>query len=353
MSTELLGPYAWGGACGTARLKVTPEDFQVDEVLALELSGQGEHVWLWVEKRGLNTEDAARRIAKAANVPLRAVSYAGIKDRQALTRQWFSVHLPGKSEPDLSAAQSASLSILKHQRHSRKLQRGTHSANRFILTLRDVKAEPAQLESRLEKMRTQGVPNYYGLQRFGHNGGNLAQAREFAGRGELPEARNVRSRLLSSARSYLFNQVLAARVAAGTWNVALEGDLLAFTTSRSFFPATVNDLNDPRLAILDLHPTARLCGTGEQALSGEPLALEMAALAGEEILQNWLANAGMSHERRITRLPIAALTWHYPAPEQLQLNFVLPAGCFATAVVRELLEVNAVQASGEHAHTDF
>lgn len=353
MSEALLGPFAWGGPCGTAQLKVTPEDFQVDEVLALSLTGQGEHVWLWVEKRGLNTEDAARRLAKAAGLPLRAVSYAGLKDRQALTRQWFSVHLPGKAEPDFTSANNAQLSVLSQQRHNRKLQRGTHSANRFILTLRNVQADSAALEQRLEQLRDHGVPNYYGVQRFGHHGNNLVQARECAAEGVLPEARNIRSRLLSTARSYLFNNVLAARVAAGSWNQALEGDLLAFTTSRSFFPATAADLNDPRLAELDLHPTARLCGAGEQAISGAPLALEQSALADEEALQDWLVKAGLQHERRIMRLPIAALAWHYLAPDQLQLNFVLPAGCFATAVVRELLDVAPTQANGEHAHTDF
>src|SRR5690606_21581466 len=103
-----------GPACGTALLKAVAEDFQVDEVLDIPLAGAGEHLWLWVEKRGLNTEEAARRIARAAGVPLKLVSYAGLKDRQALTRQWFSLHLPGKADPDLAAAQSTELTILKH-----------------------------------------------------------------------------------------------------------------------------------------------------------------------------------------------------------------------------------------------
>lgn len=93
---ELLGPRAYGEPLGSAVLKATAEDFQVDEVLDIPLTGDGEHLWIWVEKRGLNTEEAARRIAKAAGVPLRTVSYAGLKDRQALTRQWFSIQLPGK-----------------------------------------------------------------------------------------------------------------------------------------------------------------------------------------------------------------------------------------------------------------
>ena len=336
---ELLGPRAHGPACGQALLKATAEDFQVDEVLDIELSGAGEHLWLWVEKRGLNTEEAARRLARAAGVPQRAISYAGLKDRQALTRQWFSLHLPGKADPDLSGAEGHSLSILKAVRHSRKLQRGAHAANGFTLRLKNLQADPAALEQRLLLIREQGVPNYFGLQRFGHRGGNLQDALRFAGSGEFPEQRNLRSRLLSAARSYLFNQVLAARVAAGIWNKAVVGDLLAFTDSRSFFPAGEAECSDPRLAILDLHPTGPMWGEGDSPSTGAPQLLEQKMAGEQPALANWLALAGMKQERRILRLPIGKLTWHYPEPDVLQLAFILPAGCFATVVVRELIDL--------------
>ena len=127
-----------------------------------------------MEKRNLNTEEAAKRIARAAGVPLKLISYAGLKDRQALTRQWFSLHLPGKADPDLAAAEDDSLRLLQRVRHQRKLQRGAHSANGFRLRLTDLHADHAQLDARLERIRAQGVPNYFGLQRFGYEGGNLA-----------------------------------------------------------------------------------------------------------------------------------------------------------------------------------
>ena len=336
---ELLGPCAWGEALGSAVLKATAEDFQVDEVLDIPLSGDGEHLWLWVEKRGLNTEEAARRIAKAAGVALRTVSYAGLKDRQALTRQWFSIQLPGKADPDLSAAQSDTLRILKTTRHKRKLQRGAHAANGFTLRLTQLVADKEGLQARLEMIARQGIPNYFGAQRFGYQGGNLGEAREYAARQALPEQRAVRSRLLSTARSYLFNQVLAARVADGSWQRAQVGDLLAFTDSRSFFPAGEAECNDPRLAILDLHPTGPLWGSGPSPASGKAFALEQATGEREAALRDWLVRAGMEHERRILRLPIGGLTWHYPEPDILQLEFVLPAGCFATALVRELVDL--------------
>ncbi|MCU1738788.1 MULTISPECIES: tRNA pseudouridine(13) synthase TruD [unclassified Pseudomonas] len=336
---ELLGPRAYGDVLGSAVLKATAEDFQVDEVLDIPLSGEGEHLWLWVEKRGLNTEEAARRIAKAAGVPLRTVSYAGLKDRQALTRQWFSVQLPGKADPDLSAAQNDSLLILKSARHKRKLQRGAHAANGFTLRLTQLNADKDGLQQRLEQIAAQGIPNYFGAQRFGHLGGNLGEARSYAARQALPEQRNVRSRLLSTARSYLFNQVLAARVADGSWNKAQVGDLLAFTDSRSFFPAGEAECSDPRLAILDLHPTGPQWGEGPSPAAGATFALEQAVAEREAELCQWLVKANMEHERRILRLPIGRLSWHYPESDILQLEFILPAGCFATALVRELVDL--------------
>jgi tRNA pseudouridine13 synthase len=336
---QLLGPRAHGGLCGTAVLKADAEDFQVDEVLDIPLSGAGEHLWLWVEKRNLNTEEAARRIARAAGVPARNISYAGLKDRQALTRQWFSLHLPGKADPQLGKAEDETLKILSAGRHQRKLQRGAHSANGFTLRLTQLQADHAELDARLERIKTHGVPNYFGLQRFGFEGSNVYGAREYAERHELPVQRNLRSRLLSAGRSYLFNRVLAERVAAGTWSQAQVGDLLAFTDSRSFFQAAEVECSDPRLALLDLHPTGPLWGTGESPVAGEVQALEAGVAAAEPSIAKWLAEAGMKHERRILRLPIGSLSWHYPEPDILQLEFVLPTGCFATTVVRELVSL--------------
>jgi len=336
---QLLGPRASGDALGTAVLKATAEDFQVNEVLDIPLAGDGEHLWLWVEKRELNTEEAARRLARAAGVPVKMISYAGLKDRQALTRQWFSLHLPGKGEPDLAKAEDQSLRILQATRHRRKLQRGAHSANGFSLRLTALTADHDAIEQRLNVLKQRGVPNYFGTQRFGHDGGNLAQARHYAESAKLPEQRNVRSRILSAARSYLFNQILAKRVEEGSWDRARPGDVLAFTDSRSFFTATEAECADPRLAALDLHPTGALCGKGVSPATGPTLALEQGVEAREATLCQWLAEAGLDQERRILRLPIRELTWHYPEPDILQLDFILPTGCFATVVVRELFDL--------------
>ncbi len=174
------------------------------------------------------------------------------------------------------------------------------------------------------------MPNYFGLQRFGFEGSNVHGAREYAERQELPVQRNLRSRLLSAGRSYLFNRVLAERVGNESWNQAQVGDLLAFTDSRSFFPAGEAECQDPRLAILDLHPTGPLWGAGESPASGEVQVLEAEVVAAEPAIAKWLAEAGMKHERRILRLPIGGLSWHYPGPDILQLEFGRPE-CFIAA----------------------
>jgi tRNA pseudouridine13 synthase len=205
-----------------------------------------------------------------------------------------------------------------------------------------LQADQTALNARLEQIAAHGIPNYFGAQRFGWQGGNLGEAREYAARQALPEQRAVRSRLLSTARSYLFNRVLAARVAEGSWQRAQVGDLLAFTDSRSFFPAGEAECNDPRLAILDLHPTGPQWGAGDSPASGATGVLEQAVAQSEAALRDWLVRAGMEHERRILRLPIGGLTWHYPEPDILQLEFVLPAGCFATVLVRELVDLVSV-----------
>ncbi|MBS7325138.1 MAG: tRNA pseudouridine(13) synthase TruD [Thiopseudomonas sp.] len=349
--SELLGPTAWGAPCGRAVLKASAEDFQVNEVLDIPLSGSGEHLWLWLEKRELNTEEAVRILSKALGVAQRQISYAGLKDRMALTRQWISLHLPGR-ELDVTAFSHPQLRVLQAVRHSRKLQRGAHSANGFVLQLSRFSGDAAALAQRLQQIAVAGVPNYYGPQRFGHAGQNVLQARHYAQLAQLPERRNLRSRLLSSARSLLFNRILAQRVAAGSWNRAVPGDALSFTQSRSFFMAGDAECDDPRLAELDLHATAALWGAGELPVQGETRALELAVAAGEPDLCRWLEQAGLQQERRILRLPVQALRWSWPQTDCLQLEFVLPTGCFATAVVRELVELTPVEGADLNANPD-
>lgn len=346
---QLLGAYAFGVPTAHAILKATPADFQVEEQLDLDLTGTGEHLWLWIEKQGLNTEEVASRLSKAAHIPLRAISYAGLKDRQAITRQWFSLHLPGKADPDLSPLAGDGISVLRTTRHNRKLQRGAHKGNRFVICLTELTGDIEQLKQRIEQVAAQGVPNYYGLQRFGREGFNVLKAQEFAQQNILPEKRNVRSRLLSSARSYLFNQVLNQRVKEQTWNQILAGDLVGFTGSKSFFPASELAADDPRLALLDIHPTAMLWGEGELPCGAQTHKLEQQVAEQNLALCQWLEHAQLKQERRITRLPVSQLHAAFSG-QQVVLSFSLPVGCFATVVLRELFVLETIHEGAQCAY---
>ena len=207
----------------------------VEEVLPFTPDGEGEHALLYVEKRGLNTADVTRMLARIAGVAERDIGFCGLKDKHAQTSQWFSVGLAGKPEPDWLSLDQPQVRIIVAQRHRKKLRRGVHRSNRFALRLRDLGGDRESLEGRLQAVSRDGVPNYFGPQRFGINGENLNRAQAwFAGTGPSPR-RQKRSFYLSAARSFLFNELLAQRVSADSWQEPLAGDLCMLAGSGSFF----------------------------------------------------------------------------------------------------------------------
>jgi len=320
-----------------ARIRGTPEDFFVEELPGFEPSGAGEHLLLTVEKRGMNTAFAAKRIAEWAGVAESAIGYAGIKDRHAVTRQAFSVWIPKKVAPAIDALQSDELQVLGHAWHSRKLPRGALAGNRFVLVLRGIEGEREAIEQRLQAISMRGVPNYFGEQRFGRGGGNVQQAvAMFAGRRARREERTM---LLSAARSELFNRVLAARVDAGNWDAALDGEVWMLDGSRSVFgPETLTDELQARLAAFDIHPSGPLWGGGELRSSGAVREIELVAVHGDTAsrLRDGLERAGLKQERRALRLRPRELAWRWLDVAALELAFALPPGCYATTVMREL-----------------
>jgi tRNA pseudouridine13 synthase len=328
-------PWAYGVPPLKARLRSTPEDFVVEEILGYDADGTGEHALLWVEKRGANTDWVARELAKFAGVSQVAVGYAGMKDRHAVTRQAFSVQLAGKPDPDWSTFPHAEVKVLAATRHSRKLKRGALRGNRFVLVLREVQGDPAATEQVLTQIAARGVPNYFGEQRFGREGGNVAQARAmFAGR---RVERDKRSFLLSAARSQIFNDVLAARVERAVWDTPLDGEIWSLAGSRSWFgPEPFNEALAERLARADIHPSGPLWGQGEPPTQGDAGALEREIGAANGDLTAGLASARMDQERRPLRLMPKDLKWRWLDDTALELSFELPAGAYATVVVREL-----------------
>ncbi len=329
---------AYGAPCANGVVRYQPEDFQVDELLEIPLTGSGEHHWLHIQKRNTNTEWLARQLAKLANIPARDVSYAGLKDRDAVTSQWFSVRLPGKSEPDWPQIENDDIKLLYAGRHSSKLRRGAHQGNRFILTLREIKGEREAIEQRLELIRQHGVPNYYGEQRFGHEGKNVENGIALL-KGEIKvKDRHKRSLYLSAVRSYLFNHILSNRVVDGSWQQLLSGEAVMLNGSNSHFTAeAIDDELLQRLALGDIHPSAPLWGRGRSAAVGIALAYESNCLVEFRELLGEMEHKGLDQGRRSLRMFAEGMTWRWHEEQALQISFTLGVGCFATSLLREFL----------------
>ncbi len=342
-------PCAHGGPPLKVTMRATPEDFRVDEMLGYAADGEGEHVLLSVEKRGQNTDWVARELARFAGVKPLAVGYAGLKDRHAVTTQAFSLQLAGRAEPDWSAFAHDGVRILSSRRHRRKLKRGALKGNRFTLLLRDVQGARDGAETLLAAIAARGVPNYFGAQRFGRGGNNVEQARNMFGNPGTGRRvdRKTRSMLLSAARSQLFNAVLAGRVTDDCWDRALDGEIWSLAGSRSWFgPEPWAETLAQRLVRGDIHPSGPLWGRGPTPAGAEVARRENAVADAEADLVEGLAAAGMQHDRRALRLLPTDLAWQWPDETTLQLQFTLPAGAYATVVVRELAEVTRPGTSG-------
>lgn len=349
-------PRVCGAPLLRGRFKAQPEDFCVTEELGFECTGQGEHLWVKVRKCAISTPQAAARLARAAGVRASAVSWSGLKDKQGVCRQWFSIHRPGKDIPPLAQAESDELVIEQQLRNDRKLRRGSHRCNHFEIRLIELrptqKNHPIQaaiddLQQRLEHIHHNGVPNYFGEQRFGFS--NLDDATAFFAGHKKPRDRQQRGMWLSAARSAIFNAVLARRVTEQCWNQYLSGDVLNLDGSGSVFtPDSWDDTLQDRLLSMDVHPSGPLWGEGELRTTGQARELEQAVAKSMSVFADALPRYGLQQARRSLRLPVKALNYTRPAlaePDQdaelsaaqITLNFSLPPGSYATAVLHELL----------------
>ena len=330
-------PYAYGGPPLRGTLRATPDDFFVDEELGFAPEGSGEHILIRVEKRGANTDWVARELAKFAGVDPFAVSYSGMKDRHAVTRQTFSLHLPGKVDPDWTLLQRDEFHVLETARHNRKLKRGTHKRNLFKIILRDVSGDRTKADTIVESMARRGVPNYFGEQRFGRDSANVERALAmFAGR---RVQRHERSLLLSAARSHVFNLVLAERVARGDWNSPLDGDVWMLDGTHSIFgPEALTTELEERCERGDIHPTGPLWGAGELRTQDAAAAIESSIVGQNGALTDGLTSAGLKQERRSFVLMPQKIATEWLADDVLSLAFGLNAGMYATAVIREICQ---------------
>ncbi len=337
-NTHASLPHAFGQPLASGDIRRQPEDFQVEEILGFRPDGDGEHVLLHIRKRNTNTGWLAGELARMAKLPLRDISYAGLKDRNAVTSQWFSVRLAGREEPNWLELESEDLKLLERERHRRKLRRGALRENRFRILIRNLQGERGQLEKHLEHIRHNGIPNYFGEQRFGHEENNLRMADLlFAGKLKKPN-RQKRGLYLSAARSYLFNRLLAERVEKGDWNQALPGDLMMLDGSRALFPVPEIDAEiEHRVQMLDIHPTGPLFGEGEPETGPTILAREQRILQEYPSWAEGLKRFGLDPERRALRCRVRDLEWSWHAEDQLELRFGLPPGSYATSVLREII----------------
>lgn len=320
---EVNFPKAYGPITASAFFRSTPEDFQVVENLGFELAGEGEHVYLHVAKCGENTAFVAEKIAQLANVKIMDVSYSGRKDRHAITRQWFSVYLPEKNLTapiDWRKLDSETIKVLEFTRHLKKLRRGEHESNSFVIRLKNINTpDKAALDQKIQQVFDKGVPNYYGEQRFGRNANNLVDALAWIEGGRNIRDKQKQSLVLSAVRSYLFNTLLADRVSQGDWDQLIEGD-------------PINQ------------PSSPLWGRGRSLAKDALLTRETQLLEPFGAWLDFLEHKGLKQERRNNRLDIGVGAFRWLEENTLELTFNLAPGEFATSVLTELFDLQNQQA---------
>jgi len=338
-------PTAHGGPPAAGLIRSAAEDFLVEERLSFQPDGGGGHFLLLVEKRNANTLHVVRCLARLAGISPGDIGYAGLKDRHAVARQWFSMPAR-KVRPSAAGLEGDGFRILEVHPHSRKLRRGALAANRFRLRVRGLTGDLAALTARLQTIAGRGAPNYFGPQRFGRDAANLLQVSDWIESQRLPRNRTARSFLLSAARSLVFNAVLGRRVADRSWDLLLPGEIANLSGSASVFRVSqVDEDLGRRCSEGDIHPTGPMCGAGGLMPEGEAADIERQVLDRLAPLPERLAGA-VAGERRATVLRPAGLVWNAAGPE-LELGFELPRGGFATSLLREALTATMPEAEAD------
>ena len=329
---------SFGSITATGELKREPEDFKVIETLSFEPSGEGDHVYLYIQKTSCNTDWVAEQLVKLAGLKQVDSGYAGMKDRHAVTQQWFSLHMPNQAEPDWNELPEE-VQVLKKTRHNKKLRTGAIEKNTFELVIRDVAGDMAEIDHRLSVIKDQGFPNYFGPQRFGNQGANVHKLAGMA-KGRRRVSKTQRSMYISSGRSYLFNQILKERVKQDNWNKAIAGDVMALQGSRSLFvPEVIDETIFERILAHDIHPAAMLWGRGDIKTSSEARVIENAVIESYPNIISALDKAGVEIAYRAMRISVPDLSWK-TQDDQLTLSFSLASGSYATSLLSEFISIS-------------
>lgn len=343
----------------SAQFKTCPQDFVVTEIIEFSdnLTGAGEHLWLYVQKIGVNTQFLIEQLAKCMGVPVYDIGYSGLKDRHAVTYQWLSVRLPKVTdivviETQLNQAlnQGESVKIIRQNWHNKKLIHGVHTANHFKILLRSIKGDKKAIDESLLMLKQTGIPNFFGEQRFGNQENNLIKAKDFAQK--ILKQKSIKRKLnqkesflISVMRSFIFNQILQKRLDNQTWDKAITGDVFNLNGTGSVFVAPIDDDINGRMRVGDIHATAPLFGVvGKIGASEQAWAIEQEVLSRAEC--ELFVQALLKMDIRATRRPLRVmadeLCWEW-CDEGLWLSFGLPAGAFATSLldwlVQELYEL--------------
>jgi tRNA pseudouridine13 synthase len=328
--------YLYGKPKSTGLLRSEKSDFKVFEQIPFQPCGEGEHLFIHIRKTGANTAFVAKQLAQYFSVKESLVSYAGLKDRFAVTEQWFGVHVPGKQTYDLSDLNIEGVEVLTAKRHNKKLRIGGLDGNRFEITLRDV-TDIDELVRRWHVVSNFGVPNYFGEQRFGIHGGNIEKALSlFSGR--KVQDKKKRGMYLSAARSLIFNKMISERIEQQSFDNILNGDVLMLAGTQSVFLAdAVDDSLTKRLADHDLDITAPMWGAGELMTTADARDFEQSIADGQQDFCEGLPRFGLKQERRRIRLNIKDADISV-VNDVVTLSFFLPSGAYATTIMRELID---------------
>ena len=337
MTAIIEMPRAFGEPLSAVILRQSHADFQVDEQIGFEPDGSGEHVFVHIRKQGVNTQWLAAELARWAGIKRRDVSYAGLKDRHAVTTQWFSLYMPGTDELQWSQMVVEGAEVISATRHQKKLRPGMLDCNQFRITLHNVETTDDLLQQRLALIRTHGVPNYFGEQRFGRDGGNLDNALAmFSGKRRVRD-RGKQGILISAARSHLFNMVLAERVRQDNWYKAIAGDCMVLDGSHSFFCIDqVDEEIERRISEFDIHPGGPMWGRGELPTKLQSLELEQQVVDDVADFRQGLESLKLKMERRALRMLPVDIDSEWLDEETLVLSFSLSAGQYATSFMHEL-----------------
>ena len=331
--------YPYGVAECSGRIKQVPSDFKVSEQLGFSPTGAGEHLFLFIRKTGLTTQQLITQLSEQLAIAPRLIGYSGLKDKQAVTEQWISVHLPGcKKTPVITETEQ--FQVLSSDWHDKKLRVGAHRSNRFDIVIRQLSGDCSALQQRMERIRQSGFANYFGEQRFGVQQDNVEQALRILNNRHKNKrlSRHKKSLFLSALRSELYNQILSSRIAQGHWMQPLAGDVFMLAGTQSVFSDELTDELCRRYTELDLHSAVSLYGAGDSRLQGQAQAIEAEVLNAKAALSDTLLQEKLKRACRANRAIAHHLSYLYePEKKEIQLQVELDRGVYLTTLLQHFM----------------